>query len=473
MLIVHDTVGILHDLLARPPRGRPEPGAVRGLRVRALRSLTEVAPLAPQLDALALASRRPSPFDTFAYLETFVAHDEHEEPGRRILFLVAFEGESPVGFLPLRESPERMFGIPYVAIRCLVSHDNDRPRVIARPADEERCAEVFYRHLLEVERGWDLLALNEQDAESSLLRPPASLDLRRHDVRRFPNNANATLFLGGRTVSEYLRDLHASHPKRRRAFERRVRKLFAGAQVEFVKSGDEASLRALFELYLDLERRSWKAKVNGHIGRHPRRVAFFRRLLDGDQPMKMTVGLLLRDGVPVAGWVAGRFAGTLYFLEEAFDEAFRDLAPGNAMMLLQVREAVLQGCSALDMLGNYSYYKEQWLATITETQAVQIRRKGSLVHLKALAGDLLRRLRPPVTQRDVGFNLDRRGSEAGGDAKGAELPERREERDRAQAVLQSLEAAGARVERLEGEALRRVMTDEAKAASERRAPEAT
>lgn len=119
-------------------------------RVVAYRSLADVTRFAARLDALNLASRRPSPFDTFAYLQNFVAHDEYKKPGEKMLFLVAFDGGDPVGFLPLREIPERLFGVPYTAIRFLMTHDNDRPRAVARPEDEARCCEAFYRHLFEV-----------------------------------------------------------------------------------------------------------------------------------------------------------------------------------------------------------------------------------------------------------------------------------------------------------------------------------
>ncbi len=428
------------------------------LSVTVVRSLAEIQPLATRLDALALGSRRPAPFDTFAYLQTFLAHDEFAEPGGEMLFLVAFEAGAPVGFLPLRKVRERLLGVPYTAIRFLVTHDNDRPRVIARPEDEERCAQAFYRHLLEVERGWDVLHLYEQDAESSLGKLPRSRRLSRYHVRRFPNNPNSTLVLHGRSLRDYLRALRDAHPARASTLERRIRRLFREGRLELLRSGDRGPLEGMFDLYLDLERRSWKSKVGGHIGRHPQRVAFFRRLLEPDQPMKMAVSLLSLDGLPIAGLVTGTFAGDCYFWEEAFDEGYRDLAPGNVMTLLLVREAVEQGCRTLNMLGNYAYYKQQWLATVTETESVQLFKIGSLVHLKALAGEAWRWLRPPVTQRDVGFNLARKDAEDPGDKGAPKRPDRREERARAEAALARMEAGGGKVSRLGGDALRQALS---------------
>jgi CelD/BcsL family acetyltransferase involved in cellulose biosynthesis len=421
------------------------------LRVRAYRSLAEAAPLRAELDALNRASRRPSPFDTFTYLETFVAHDEFERPGQRILLLVAFDGASPVGYLPLRRVPERLLGVPFQAIRFLTTHDSDRPRAVAHPDDEARCCEAFYRHLFEVERGFSFLELQEQDAESKLLRPPGAIDRGRYRVRLFPNNPNAAISTAYPSLGAYLRAL--SHGLRKK-LRRQVRALFDAGEIELVSSGDPSALPALFDLYLDLERRSWKAQVDGHIGRHPERMAFFRRLLEPDQPMKVAIRLLLLGGLPVAGIITGAFAGRLYGLEEAFDDGYRDLSPGNTMMLLTVREAIVGGYPSLNLLGNYAYYKSRWLATITETQAVQLFRTGSLIHLKALAGDAWRRLRPPFTQREADFNLAKKG---GGEEPPGAPPPRREERERAQATLRALAAAGAKLDRLGGEALRRAL----------------
>lgn len=422
-------------------------------RVVAYGSLAEVLPLAPRLDALNLASRRPSPFDTFAYIQAYLAHDEFPVAGQRLLFLVAFDGAEPVGWLPLRRVPQRVWGIRSDAIQFLMTHSNDRPRTVARPEDEPRCSAAFYRYLFEVERGWSLLLFTEQDGASTLLRPPADVDVRRHYRREFPNNPNGTIELPYRSLGEYLHTFGKSH---RRNAERWVRRLMEAGHLEVVSSDDPRALPALFDLYLDLERRSWKSRVGGHIGRHPARVAFFRQLLEPGQAFHLAVHLLLLDGVAIAGFVSGAFGDRLYGLEIAFDEGYRHLSPGNAVLLFGLQEAIERRYRSLNMLGNYSYYKARWHATITETNAVQVFRKGTVGHVKALAGELRRRWRPPVSQYEVDYNLARKDA-AEEEAPRAAAPERGAERERARAALAALEASGAAVTRLGGEALARTL----------------
>src|SRR5512143_3502045 len=94
---------------------------------------------APVIAELNLLSRRPSPFQTLEYFATHLAHDEFDLPDARPRFLVAFDGERPIGVLPLRDRRERLLGLRRTRLELLTTHDADRPTVIARAEDEQRC----------------------------------------------------------------------------------------------------------------------------------------------------------------------------------------------------------------------------------------------------------------------------------------------------------------------------------------------
>lgn len=420
------------------------------LRVEARRSLEAIAPLRGSMDALNLASRRPCPFSTFEYIEAFVRHDEYARPRDELLLLAAFdEGGALVGYLPLMRRRERMLGLPYVRIGMLVSHDTDRPHVVARAEDEARCAAAFYAALLEDERRWSALELGMQDAESALQTVPP-LRSWRFFARRFENMPNTTVPLPFGSLGEYLASLTKNE---RRAFTRRSRSLLAAGRVEHVYSADPRALADLLELYLDVERRSWKEAAGAGIRRDLRRVAFFKALTDASQPLQLAIDLISLDDLPIVGLVSGVFANGVFALETAYDHEYEDLGPGRLLSLLAIGRAIDERRRSINFEGNYAYYKARLGGVVTPTQAVQIFRVGTAPWLHARLGDLRRRLRPPrVVPLD--HNPERR--RASDDHEPAEvrarLP-RDQEREHARAILSALAARGASVLRRSGDAL--------------------
>ena len=282
-----------------------EEGAVNMFRVEALHSMQDVKKLRQEIDELNLASRQPSPFATFEYVETFLAHDEYGTREEELLFLVAFDGARLVGYLPLRKHRDRTLRIPFGRIGVLVSHDTDRPHVVARADDEARCCDAFYRHLLERERGWSLLELAMQDADSGLNTVPP-LPRWRYRAHRFETMPNTTVPLKFSSLSEYFK---AVPGPQRRNVGRFGRRLLAAGRVEFVACEDPRGGSAMLDLYLNLERRSWKEAAHAGVRRDPRRVELYRALARPGQPMRLGVDLLLLDNLPVAGLIHGAFAG--------------------------------------------------------------------------------------------------------------------------------------------------------------------
>lgn len=418
------------------------------LRVEVLQSLQAVARLREPIDALNAASRRPCPFATFEYLAAFLAHDEHGAREDELRFYAAFEGDRLAGYLPLRKFRDRMAGLPFGRIGMLISHDTDRPHAVARSEDEPRVCRAFYDELLLREPGWDLVEFAQQDAASGLGELPP-LDPLRHSARRLETMPNSTVPLPFTSIADYQRGLSKN---RRHESVRHCRKLFAAGRVEALSCTDPRGRAALLDLYLDLERRSWKEKARAGIRRHPERVAFFRSLCGRDQPLQLELDFVLLDGVPVCGLVSGAFEGTLYALETAFDDAYAALGPGHLLTLLVMRRCITRADRAVNFDGNYAYYKERLGAVVTPTFAVQIFRVGSAPWVRALAGDLKRRLLPP---RDGSrWNPERRRvAQAGADG----APERSLERQLAASVLRDLAARGIRVERLAGDSLERAL----------------
>lgn len=359
-------------------------------------------------DALNRGSARPDPFSTFEFLENFHRNDESHPGGRglQLWLLAAFRGERLVGYAALRQVKRRVLGIPMAALGFLVTRDTDRPHVVARPEDLQAVSTAFYEHLLARQREWSLLEFQQQDGTSSLRPPPAAVDLTGHLVSDWTSLENGTVRVRWATLRDYFEAL----PKKFRSnLGRQLQGLLDVGRVELIASSNPLATPALFELYLGIERRSWKSLAQADIARSPLRVDYFRSLLGADQPMRVSILVLLLDGLPIAGLINGAFLDGLYALHIVYDERFARLAPGSAILLLGMREAIESHCAFFNLMSGFGYYKSRWLADITETRIVQIYRRGSLPYWHRWFGDLKRRLTSAAgTAAPVRFNATRR-----------------------------------------------------------------
>ncbi len=419
------------------------------LSVVAHRSLGSVRPLAPALDALNRASRRPSPFASLEYLEAFEAHDEHAIAGQAPLLLVVEAGGLAVGWVALRGIRERPLGRRSTRVTFLTTHDVDRPGLVCRPEDEARCAEAVWRHLLDQE-GVDTIELMAQDEASPLL--PGGRPLPGWRIRTFDSIPNSTIPLGQASLADWFGGLQKKH---RLNVGRLGRRLLSAGRVELLTARHPDALGPFLELYLDVERRSWKAEAAAGIGRHPARIELFRNQCQAGRSAAPVIHLVTLDDLPVAAMFGVEFAGGLYAREITFDEGCADLAPGHLLMLLAVGEAMQRGCAFVNLLGFFGYYKSRWGAMVTATRGVQLRRRWSAAWALALWQAALRRLRPAgAVEGAEAFNPARRETEApepAGGASPAAPPARQAERALLRDALARL--APGRVTRLGGAAL--------------------
>jgi CelD/BcsL family acetyltransferase involved in cellulose biosynthesis len=361
--------------------------------VRCLTQLDELRPFREALDALNGQSRAPDAFATFAFYQSYLAH----HPQTEMRFLTAWEGDRPLGHLALRRTCERFWGTQHPKLEFLAARDVDAPRMVCRPEDEARCAQGFYRYLLARDQDWSMVELRQQYPDSPMLRIPAGVDSRGHRLRLFASKENATI-----PVSRFssLAAFHrACSKKHRNNMSRSVRQLLDAGRVQHVSSDDPSATPALLDLYATIEGRSWKREE---------RSAFFRGLLAPAQPLRISIELILLDDVPIAGLINGAFGRTLYALQIVHDEAFAELSPGTAALMLGVRRAIEGGFANYNLLSGFAYYKTRWLAELRPSQSVQIFRLRSAHDFKAHLGELRRGIvaAPPshkfnVTKREI------------------------------------------------------------------------
>jgi hypothetical protein len=414
--------------------------------VFAFHALEELRQHGPALDALNLLARRPSPFETLEYLETFLGHDEHAVTGQAPLLLLLRDSSGVIGWVALRVLRERVLGLATSRVTFLATHDVDRPGLVCRPEDEGRCAEAVWRHLLDWE-GTDAIELMAQDEHAALL--PRGRAFPGWRVRTFDSIPNSTIPLPSTTLAEWFQGLGKKH---RTNVGRLGRRMLAAGSVELLTARHPDDLDAFLDLYLDVERRSWKGPAAAGIGRHPARIALFREQCRPGRAVAPVIHLVTLDGVPVAGMFGVEFAGALYAREIAFDERFEGLGPGHLLMLLAIGNAMARRLTAVNLLGFFGYYKGRWGAVVTPTRGLQLLRRWSPPWVAARMQSVYRRIRPGLAAAPgVTFNPARRGAEDGEAPSAKGLPDRLGERAHLEEALRRLPAG--RVQRLCGAAL--------------------
>ncbi|MGB5082057.1 MAG: GNAT family N-acetyltransferase [Burkholderiales bacterium] len=361
------------------------------IEVRCFGSLEEAAFLRDEVNALNRTGARPDPFSTFEFFENFLRHEEgfSQGQGPRLWFLCAFDGGRLVGYMALKQATQRVLGLRASRLGFLVAHDGDRPQLVARPEHALAVSEAFYACLLERRREWSFLELRQQDAASPLFPPPAAVKLKGYWVRQWPSLDNATIQVRWDTLEAYFKSFS---PKFRSNVSRQMRSFLAAGEVEYLASSDPAATPALFELYHGIEPHSWKSRAGTVIGPYPRWVEYFKGLLDARQPMRVSIHVLLLDGVPVAGLISGAFIKGLYALHMVYDDRLSRLAPGSAALLMGMRQAIDGRYASFNLLSGFGYYKVRWQAQMTETRVAQIYRVGTPFFWRRMFGDWKRRV---------------------------------------------------------------------------------
>lgn len=114
--------------------------------VRCYESLQAAAFLRDQVNALNCASPCPDPFSTFEFLENYLRHNEDHPQGQglRLWFLAAFDERGLAGYMVLKQVLHKVLGVPTRKLDFLVTHNADRPQLLARPEQTLAVSEAFY-----------------------------------------------------------------------------------------------------------------------------------------------------------------------------------------------------------------------------------------------------------------------------------------------------------------------------------------
>lgn len=370
------------------------------LVVSCVHGLAAFERFAADIDRLNLASARPTPFNSAAFLRCYALRIEYYRPGRdERLFLVRENGRL-IGCAAMRSTVEALGAGPArlrgVRLQFLAPLDTERHGIICAREDEERVAAALIRHLCQHERAWGLVEFAGQRPNSAVHRAvhaAAGAAFRARDIRVAPYNE---VTLAWKDLAAYFGSLAK---KMRSNISRQARHLFAAGEPTLILADGPAAVSAWFDAYLDLDGRSWKDGTPSSLRRHPRRIRYFREIAAGAGGFDPGfIGILL-EGELIAALLTGANDSAspanhgAWCLEMAYDRSRAPLGPGQLLLLLAVGEAIATGHRHLNFLQNYAEYKHRWAALPIEVVNVQLIRRLSVHNLSAIVGDAKRELR--------------------------------------------------------------------------------
>ena len=371
--------------------------ATAALSVSSISGIVALQRMASEIDRLNLASARPNPFMSSAFLSCYALRSEYHSPGLEERLFLIREGERLIGCAPMRLSVDD-FGSAVAAfprlrgrLRFLAPFDTEQRGILAAPEDEGRVAAALIAHLCEQVRGWGMLEFAGQRPGSALHRAAHARTGRRYRTRDYPVEPYNEIAVVWDDLAGYFQSLTK---KMRSNISRQARRLFASGEPELILADGAPAVSAWFDAYCELDGRSWKHGGPASIRRHPRRVRFYREFVGGRAGFDPSfIGVVL-DGVLIAALLTGANATAApeshgaWCLEMAYDQCRADLGPGQLLLLLAVGEAIDKGHAHLSFMQQFAYYKHRWGAQPIDVVNVQVIRRASLHNIRAWLGEL-------------------------------------------------------------------------------------
>jgi len=327
-------------------------GPIPSLEVTLFERWEELEALRPEWNALLAASRSPSIFLTWEWLQSWW---EAFGDRARLLVLAARSQGRLVAIAPFSVRTG-MFGMRRARFLGDGTGDSDNLDFICGAGWESSIVEAAVSHL-DAHRGlWDLLELNTIRAESPTVTAVESA-AQQHGWRIHRVELPHLSIRLPRTWEEFLprlsKKMQEAVPARRRILEKRYR-----AQVKRCASAEELP-RFLAELFR-LHALRWKSlKQAGAFT--PARQYFYERMADRLLANGwLDFRLLELDGVPVAAQFGFCYGGVYSYLQSGFDPAYARYSPGWALGAMILRDKIADGGLEYDFLGGEDPYKLRW-----------------------------------------------------------------------------------------------------------------
>jgi CelD/BcsL family acetyltransferase involved in cellulose biosynthesis len=278
-----------------------------------------------------------------------------------LFVLLAWEGNAPIGILPLVRVREKRRFLAISGLEFLTVPDTQFCDLIAAPEDRNRVSEAFCAALDSRRNEWDRMVLRYLDANAAALSEfKASLAARHYpcDVKKQGLNLFVTL---ESSWDSYYGTRSRSLKKANNLAANRLKK--AGEiSIEWVASENsgEPAIRDALERSIDISRRSWKQETGNSLDQPGPRGFINTLTAHAARRGWLSVWLLSIDGKPLAMEYQLLDAGNVYALRADFDAECGEISPGSHLMRTLLESLFGRNLRRYYMGPGENAYKTRW-----------------------------------------------------------------------------------------------------------------
>jgi len=321
------------------------------LRIKELNEYDQFIDLREQWNDVLKKSKDDDIFLTWEWLSTWWKHYGKE---RKLMILLAEDGEKIVAIAPLMRSVYRLLGFRLRKIEFFAEHTDYCNFILAEKKAES--LKLFLKYLDKL--SWDYLELKEipETAESiTILRK----------IRRKTHIQNETVSSKCPYIplsvswDVFVKELSGN---KRRNLRRRMKRLKEKYKVGFKKQDEIDSLQQDMKTFFYLHQKRWRSKgLGGSFGEDPKFRDF---LLDVSKCFAekrwLNLSFLTANDEPISAALCFEYNKTLYYYHPGFDPVYSKYSIGNLLIMHLIQDSIQKGIEKIDFLKGAESYKSDW-----------------------------------------------------------------------------------------------------------------
>jgi len=288
-------------------------------------------------------------FSTWEWLSTWWKHFGNN---RRLVLLLAKEGDDILGTAPLMYSVHSMFGLRRGKIEFIGTPDSDYNDFIIAAGKEVQCIDLFIDYLNSFSENWDCIDLTDIPENSG------SLSYLKRISQNFKPVHKCPYLLLPKSYDLFLKDLSRKTRSHLRKDLRRAEKNF---KVEFADYSVVQSLVDGMKIFFELHQERWESKGFSGVFADQKICSFNLEIAKSfSQRGWLGLFLLFFSGNPVAALYGFKYRSKFYYYLPGFDPRYSRYGVGNLIVSHVIAKCIQEKLVEFDFLRGAENYKSRW-----------------------------------------------------------------------------------------------------------------